>query len=143
MSPPNRTANLTPGLLWALASPIGRLGRQPYWLGFLLIWIIIGIAMRLWWTSHAFPADLNIETAMLDFVDSNPLFPFLFFGLQWVELALVIKRSQDAGLSGFLGLLIFVPVVGILAVIVIGALPSASQANRHGPLPNSYYRRAS
>lgn len=140
MSINDRPANVTPSILWLLASPIGRAARQPYWLGFVLVWAISGIALRMWFKS----LDPNVPMAFEDvvgFADSNPLFPFLFFALQWVELALVIKRCQDIGISGFSALLILIPGVNVIAVLVFGLLPSSSGPNRYGPLPNSYFRR--
>ncbi len=141
MSPSKRSANISPGPWWALLSPIGRMGREPYWLCFALIWIIIGIAIRLWWV-----AEIDVPTPETvnptAFWESNPLFPVLYFVLQWFELALVIKRLQDIGQSGFLALLIFVPGLNILMVIFLGFAPSQAEANRHGPLPNSYWRKS-
>ncbi len=140
MSSNDSQANVTPGLLWLLASPIGRVAREPYWLVLFLVWIVIGIAINIWFGS--LPDDITIEDLQLDsFISSNPLFPLLFFVLQWVELALVIKRCQDIGITGFTALLIFVPIVNILAVLVLGFIPSQQGPNRFGPVPNSYFRR--
>ncbi|WFE89200.1 DUF805 domain-containing protein [Roseibium porphyridii] len=141
MNTPPQSANITPGPIWALLSPIGRMGREPYWLSFALVWIIIGIAIRLWWISSL--VEITPETVSpAAFAESNALFPILFFVLQWFELALVIKRLQDIGQSGFLALLIFVPILNVLMVVFLGFVPSQSDANRHGPLPNSYWRKS-
>ena len=51
MSTPPRDANIAPGPVWAMLSPIGRMGREPYWLCFILIWLVFGIAIRVWWLS--------------------------------------------------------------------------------------------
>ena len=133
-------ANYTPGLAWLFLSPFGRLGRQAYWMSFGFIWVVIGIAIRLWWVSLDSSTDLETLT-LADFMESNPLFPYLFFILQWLELAFVIKRCQDAGITGFAALLVFVPLVNLLAVAIFGIMPSAQGPNRYGPEPNSYYRR--
>lgn len=140
MSSNARPANLTPSVAWLLLSPIGRVSRLPYWLGFMLVWTVILMAIRMWWISLPSEADLT-QLALGQFMESNPLFPFLFFALQWIELAIVIKRCQDIGVSGFLALLIFVPFVNVIAVLVLGIIPGSPDANRYGPLPNSYYRR--
>ncbi|TYC49165.1 DUF805 domain-containing protein [Rhodobacterales bacterium] len=140
MNTPPPSANISPGPLWAMLSPFGRIGRFPYWLSFGFVWIIISIAVRLWWVSSM--DYLTPETVTPSaFMASNPLFPLLFFALQWFELALVIKRLQDIGQSGFFALLIFVPVLNILMVLVLGFIPSKPEPNRHGPLPNSYWRK--
>ncbi|MBO6754918.1 MAG: DUF805 domain-containing protein [Roseibium sp.] len=135
-------ANFSPGLVWLFLSPIGRLGRHAYWLGFAFVWLIIAMALRMWWTS--LDPGVNVEElSLISFMESNPLFPILFFVLQWIELAMVIKRCQDIGITGFLALLIFIPGVNLLAVIIFGVVPSAGGANRYGPCPDSYYRRSS
>ncbi|MEJ8476178.1 DUF805 domain-containing protein [Roseibium algae] len=140
MSSNDSQANVTPGLGWLLASPIGRVGREPYWLVLFLVWIVIGIAINIWFGSM--DSDVAIDDLNLQgFVESNPLFPILFFVLQWVELALVIKRCQDIGISGFTALLIFIPGINIIVVFVLGFMPSEQGPNRFGPFPNSYYRR--
>ncbi|MEM5581193.1 DUF805 domain-containing protein [Roseibium sp. AS2] len=140
MNTPPPSANISPGPLWALLSPIGRIGREPYWLCFAIIWIIFCIAMRIWWLSE--PGTPTPEALLAgDFINTNPLFPVLILVLQWFQLALVIKRLQDVGQSGFLALLIFVPVISLIMLIVLGLVPSQAAPNRHGPLPNSYWRK--
>jgi len=142
MASPAPAANITPGLVWLFLSPIGRVGRHAYWLAFALIWVVIGIAFNMWWSSLEPGTDLN-QATLASFMESNALFPILFIFLQWVELALVIKRCQDIGVTGFLGLLIFVPIINLLAVLIIGVTPSVQGPNKHGPMPNSYFRRPS
>jgi len=140
MSTPPQSANIAPGPVWALLSPIGRIGREPYWLCFILIWLVFGIAIRIWWLSAI---DTPTPESLMagEYIASNPLFPVLFFVLQWFELALVIKRLQDVGQSGFLALLIFVPFLNLIMLIFLGIVPSQADTNRHGPLPNSYWRK--
>ncbi|WP_428640805.1 DUF805 domain-containing protein [Roseibium sp.] len=140
MSTPPPSANIAPGPFWALMSPIGRMGRQPYWLCFFLVWVIIFIAIRLWWKSNTVIPDPEAVTLAM-FMESNPLFPFLFFALQWIELAVVIKRLQDLGRSGFFALLTFVPFVNFLMVIALGIIPGQAAPNRYGPLSNSYWNK--
>ncbi|CTQ62023.1 DUF805 domain-containing protein [Roseibium album] len=146
MNTPPPSANIAPGPVWALLSPIGRLSREPYWLSFAFVLVIIGIPVKIWLSSlMEFQANENLTLETLpinDFMASNPLLPILYLVLNWVHLALVIKRLQDVGLSGFLALLIFVPVVSLLLVIILGFVPSQAKPNRSGPLPNSYWRKS-
>ncbi len=141
MNTPQQSANITPGPIWALLSPIGRMGRLPYWLSFALVWTILLIAIRIWVMSMTELPSPEMMTPVA-FVESNPLFPLLFFVLQWVELAVVIKRLQDLGQNGFLALLTFVPIVNVVMVIVLGFIPGQPAANRYGPLGNSYWRKS-
>lgn len=50
-------------------------------------------------------------------------------------LALGMRRTQDAGYPGALYCLVFIPIVGSIAGIVIGCLPSKNENNPHGPSP--------
>jgi len=136
----DRPANLTPSVAWALLSPIGRISRNAYWHGMFLVWLVILIAMHMWWSSLDPSMPLS-EVDINGFAGSNPLFPLLFFALQWVELALVIKRCQDIGVTGFLAILILIPGINLITVIVLGFIPSVSGPNRYGPEPDSYFRR--
>jgi uncharacterized membrane protein YhaH (DUF805 family) len=136
----DRPANLTPSVAWALLSPIGRISQRAYWHGVFLIWVVFLIAMHMWWRSADPGMPLN-ELDIASFPDSNPLFPLLFFALQWIELALVIKRCQDVGVSGFVAILILIPVVNLITLLVLGFIRSAPGPNRYGPEPDSYYRR--
>ena len=45
--------------------------------------------------------------------------------LIWVFSAFVVKRLRDAGLSPWLGLLVLVPLVGLVVFLVIGFKPTA------------------
>ncbi|MHA7774827.1 DUF805 domain-containing protein [Roseibium sp. M-1] len=141
MTTPQRSANISPGPVWALLSPIGRIGREPYWLCFVLSWIIFAIPIRIWWLSMPeTPAPESLIAG--EYIGTNPLFPILFLVLQWIELAVVIKRLQDIGQSGFLALLMFVPLINIIMLIILGVVPGQAVPNRHGPLSNSYWRKA-
>ncbi|MBA5776212.1 DUF805 domain-containing protein [Stappia sp. F7233] len=126
-------------IFWLLLNPIGRISREPYWLGFALMWALIGIPINIWLRSVDFAAveRLSLE----DFVNSNPLIPLLLFATQWVQLALVIKRLQDCGLTGFLAIFTFVPLFNILFIIGLGLIPGEAKPNRYGPGPNSRWRR--
>lgn len=136
----DRPANLTPSVAWALLSPIGRISRHAYWHGVFLVWLVSLIPLHMWWKTLDPSLPLS-ELSPSDYAGSNPLFPLLFFALTWVVLALVIKRCQDIGVTGFLALLILVPGVDFITVIVLGFIRSAPGPNRYGPAPDSYYRR--
>jgi len=140
MNTPQQSANIAPGLFWAFASPIGRMSREPYWLCFLSLTLIFAIPLRIWILSSPVPPEPEALIAG-DYLSSNPLFPIVYFITHWFILAILIKRLQDLGQSGFFALLVFVPLLDIIMVIALGLLPSQAVPNRHGPLPNSYWRR--
>ena len=48
--------------------------------------------------------------------------------LIWVQTAIVIKRYHDRGKSGFWALLLFIPVFGLLWLLIdCGLLPAAQE----------------
>ncbi|GGE90359.1 DUF805 domain-containing protein [Stappia taiwanensis] len=128
------------GPLWLFFNPIGRISREPYWLAFGLVWALFAIPLSIWLQTLDFDAGVT-QVDLADFVDSNPLMPFMLLALQWVELALVIKRLQDRGLTGFLAILVFVPLFNILFIIALGFLPGTPGPNAYGPGPNSRWQR--
>ncbi len=139
MTTPLPDANIAPSPVWAMMSPIGRLGREPYWLCLALIWLVVAIATNVWLRSLAVLPEPDPES-ILEALKGAPAFSVLFIVMTWFMLALVIKRLQDIGQSGFLALLIFVPIVRELMLIGLGFVPSKPEPNNHGPLPNSHWR---
>jgi len=64
---------------------------------------------------------------------------FIFMGLYFLfilmpSIALRVRRLHDIGLSGWLYLLIFVPLGG-LALFVMSCIDSERRANKYGPSP--------
>lgn len=117
------------------------MGRQPYWLCFAFICLVMSLLLRLWMLS--LPAQpTREEMTLAAFLSSNPLIPFVLLTLNWIEIAMVIKRLQDLGRSGFWALLIFLPFVNLLMFFLLGFVPSQDKPNRSGPMPNSYWRKS-
>jgi len=51
--------------------------------------------------------------------------------LIWVQCAIVIKRCHDRGKSGFWALLLFIPVIGLVWLLIdCGLLPPARETDR-------------
>jgi uncharacterized membrane protein YhaH (DUF805 family) len=118
-SPPTRAATV----LWVLFGLDGRIGRQAYWLAFLLTLAVLSIAFT-------------------PYRSGLPLEPDLYFlllgGLAlWTEVAIVIKRLHDRSLSGLFALLLLVPLVNIGVVLLVGLLPGDPGPNRFGPHADS------
>lgn len=57
----------------------------------------------------------------------------LAFGLPWI--ALTVRRLHDVGLSGWFVLLSFIPVIGGVALLVLGLAPSQLGENPWGRMP--------
>jgi uncharacterized membrane protein YhaH (DUF805 family) len=63
--------------------------------------------------------------------------PFLVLLLTWMQLALAGKRFHDVGKSGWFCLLLFVPVVGLIAFIYLLVARGEERANQYGPGPGA------
>jgi cytochrome c-type biogenesis protein CcmE len=123
-------------LLWSFT---GRISRGEFWLGFLLACValnVIAIALRVLSTIAADPtqaAALAVGLIVLGFVPSVPLAVAVF--------ALYIKRFHDLGRSGWWSLILFVPVVGLLALIECGCREGMRDSNAYGAAPRGLTRR--
>jgi uncharacterized membrane protein YhaH (DUF805 family) len=112
---------------WALFGFDGRISRQVFWLGFLLMTSLASIAMTPY-------RDSGIPQ------EPDAYFLGLVGVALWSEVALVIKRLHDRGLTGFFSLVLALPIVNFVAFVVLGLIPGEAGPNRYGPGPD---RRAS
>ncbi len=119
MAPPSPTAPRAATVPWVLFGLDGRIGRQAYWLGFLLIIALGSIAYTPY--RSGFPTEPDLYFLLLAGV-----------GL-WMEVALVMKRLHDRGLSGLFALLLLLPLVNIGVILFVGLMPGEPDANRFGP----------
>lgn len=129
----------SPGPLWALFGFDGRLSREPYWLGFLLVFLVVTFA------TAPLAAPTEDEGVLI-----SPVTFIVFIAAIWAQFALAVKRLHDRDLSGWFCLILFAPILVMatplfipLATIVnfgffgaIGLLPGTPAANRYGPGPN-------
>ena len=100
----------------------GRIGRQAYWLGVVLM-LAAGIVASIidWVVLGNSNGVLSAVVGLVSFVAS---------------LAVSIKRWHDRDKSGWWVLIVFVPLIGWLwAIIENGFLPGTPGPNRFGPDP--------
>ena len=96
----------------------GRATRSEYWL-FMLIHVIITIV-------------LGLIPLVLDwFVVVEVVY---FLALLVPVLAVGARRLHDSGKSGWLQLILLIPLIGWIIVIILMALPSDDE-NKYGPRP--------
>lgn len=96
----------------------GRSKRSEYWL-FMLVHAIISVI-------------LGLIPLFLDWFIIVEVVYFLALLVPW--LAVGARRLHDSGKSGWLQLILLVPLIGWIIVIVLMALPSGDD-NQHGPRP--------
>jgi APA family basic amino acid/polyamine antiporter len=115
----------------------GRIPREGYWVGTVLISIaysLVALVGQVWWLSLARAGTSiwsNVETG-----SALILLAELAVFSVWTSLALQVKRWHDRGRSGWLVLLMLVPIVGIVwTFIELGCLPGSPGENSYGLNP--------
>lgn len=122
-------------LVWLFISLRGRISREPYWLGFGVIFCLLAALAGLWLQVAAIDIGPNGDLVLQE-SEQGVLLQVIMLALQWAIIALVAKRCHDRGLSGFLSFLTLVPIVSIPFVIFIGLPAGDPGPNRYGPHTN-------
>lgn len=119
----------------------GRIGRQQWWIGSIIIFVIqLLLAFVL---GSVFGAQQTIQTEPGGFSASFDLGPtgsivyfIVMLPILWASLALYAKRWHDRGKSGWWTLIAFVPIIGLIWIIIeLGMLRGTQGPNRYGPDP--------
>lgn len=127
------------GPLWALFGFDGRLSRQPFWLGFVFMLLLVSAA------STPFTEVSDDQEVLI-----SPIGLVVLLAAVWSQFALATKRLHDRALSGWYCLVLFAPLLVMgtplfisLATLInigffgtIGLLPGTPGPNRFGPGPN-------
>ena len=101
----------------SLISFQGTINRSQYWLGVLVASLVsILCSLPISWLPVGMMLDSYFFILLL-----------LILGLFWVMFALCAKRLRDAGLSPWVCLLLFVPLVSLVVFLVIGFKPTAAE----------------
>jgi uncharacterized membrane protein YhaH (DUF805 family) len=116
----------TPGILWLLFSPSGRIGRQPFVMSMLLWLALLGIAIALM---------VKFEHQETGLILSALALVILSLGTFVSLLMLSIKRLHDMGFPAIFVLLLFIPVASLFALIAFLFWPSAPP-NHFGKFTN-------
>ena len=102
-----------------------RIGRQTFWIGTIVLWVVSLIVHGL--IAVLFGYDTQAGTGLSGVVVLVMLYP---------SIAVGVKRLHDRDKSGWWLLLLIVPVIGIIWYIVeAGCLRGTVGQNRFGPDP--------
>ena len=139
-------------ILWLLFSFRGRITREVYWLGNILLTVTSVLILRVY-LHGSFVIDPTIPVQISDpqfiefifgqILQNRPnvlvIIPIFVITVVWGSLAIVAKRAHDQNLPGWLGLLIFVPIqfFPILVMIFFGIFKGDSYPNKYGKVANS------
>lgn len=103
----------------------GRASRAEYWY-FILFDFLIGIAIRI--------ADFFVTQSLYN----KPLSNIYLLALLIPSIALLVRRLHDTGKTGWLVLLLLIPVVNLFAAVVLFVftlMDSGPRKNQYGPKP--------
>ena len=116
-----------PTIKWVFTSWQGRLGRQSYFLAAALMMVI-----QIFILVKATQLDRNNETHMLTLG-----FGLIAFWLvcAWAMLAMTIKRLHDINQPSILAVGLLMPMLNMVLLIAMMAMPSYPESNEHGPPP--------
>jgi len=124
-------------LLWSF---YGRIGRLTY-LGGLLLNLSLAVATL---AAVIYLAKNQPETAAGEI---DPLVAYIvlpgFLLFSWAKLALAAKRLHDLGKSGWLCLVLFIPLFNLIAVIFMLVARGDDYDNQYGPSRTSGLRAVS
>ena len=114
-------------LLWSFD---GRIGRSTYAGGLLLNYAVMfaamAVMMHLTW-HWTLPESFNLKDGSLL---AASLVAVFFY---WANFALTVKRLRDLGFPGLLSLLLFVPLVGLILIIILLFARGEDNDNSYGP----------
>ena len=105
--------------LWIWFSFDGRLCRSEYWLRGILLSFAIGVVSFL-------------VIGMSSLRESEYALLALYGVSAWAALAIYSKRWHDIGKSGWMTLMLLVPLVNLAVFIYLGVEDSEKKANKYG-----------
>ena len=111
----------------------GRISRSGYWLGHIYLVAVLCISQALWVRTGAAEGATRLLV----------LFPFALVcpGIVWINLAVLAKRWHDRGKSGWMSLILLVPIVGQLwSGVELGFLKGTKGWNQYGEDPHTTSR---
>lgn len=119
----------------------GRARRREYWM-FQLINTIIMLVLYVPVAGFLLPSMMAAQRTGEGVPSMSPLVGvFLFLYVAYAlavlvpSLAVTVRRLHDAGYSGWLFLIAFVPFIGSIALLVLTIMESKPGSNKWGPNP--------
>lgn len=123
----------------------GRINRQPFWIGLIVLWIVQMIAyfiLMMIFGANMPATDPNMTpeqaAAAAQQAMSGVMIPLIILMLLfiWPSLALYAKRWHDRNKSGWWTLIGLVPIIGgFWLLIELGFLRGTEGPNNYGPDP--------
>lgn len=114
--------------IWLFFKTSGRVSRAAYFLGGLLVALVQAFPLY----RFTLVPEGSAESNMWSFV-----FFIVFLASLWSNIVLAVKRLHDFDKPGIAALVLFVPVVSIIAFLVFCLLPGQPGPNRYGSRTNA------
>lgn len=112
----------------------GRLRRQHFWIGAIILWVVQMVIMSVTFGGMAAAAATHNPGAM--FAGPAAIGWILILALIYPSLALQVKRWHDRDKTGWMALIVFIPLIGALWVLIeCGFLDGTPGPNKYGPSP--------
>jgi len=103
----------------------GRARRKEYWM-FVLFNMIFGIVAMI--------LD-NVLGIAIELVGYGPIYILYALAVMIPGWAVIFRRLHDVGKSGWMWLLVFLPIIGWIWLFVLSVLDSEPGDNKYGPNP--------
>jgi uncharacterized membrane protein YhaH (DUF805 family) len=112
----------------------GRIGRGQFWLGFVGL-LIMSIALQILFTMLGFSTQIDPLTGELPEGFATALFVPMLITL-WPSICVYGKRYHDRNKSAWWMMIAFVPIIGIIWMIIeLGFLRGTEGSNHYGSDP--------
>ena len=109
----------------------GRARRKEYWM-FVLIDALIRLALSI--------VDFQLFGTPMD--KYGPIIALYSNILFLPTLAVSIRRLHDVGKSGWMLLVLLIPIIGIIWIFILDIMDSEPDENKYGPNPKEFYDSA-
>ncbi len=114
----------------------GRIGRQTWWLGIIVLTVLQWILMMVLGGFGAATIDPNNPDAAAAMSSALVPLGIVFLLFLWPALAIYTKRWHDRGKSGWWSLIILIPIIGgIWLLVEQGFLRGTDGPNNYGDDP--------
>lgn len=114
--------------IWLFFSVSGRVSRAPFFLGGMLAAVVQAFPLYRFMLSPEGSSESMIWS-MLTLI--------AFIASLWSNVALAVKRLHDLDKPGLAAIVLFVPVISIVAFLVLCLFPGQPGPNRYGRHPDA------
>jgi uncharacterized membrane protein YhaH (DUF805 family) len=112
----------------------GRISRKGFWLIFVATFVIMMI-IQVVALAPMMAAIQSGDPAQMEGMSMPVWIWLVFLPLFWISLAAYAKRFHDQDKSGWLTLLVFIPLVNLVMLIIAGFIAGTPGPNRFGEGP--------